>query len=63
MSTLGQGPSARKNPSSAMVRTLLGVDVAEEKRCNLLLAMTPQIIPRKRTSTKAEKDNGEKGNV
>ena len=63
MSTLGQGPSARKNPSSTMGRTLLGVDVAEEKGGNLLLAMTPQIIPQNRISTKAEKDNREKGNV
>ena len=31
MSILGQGPSPRKNPSSAMGRTLLGMDVAEDK--------------------------------
>ena len=63
MSTLGQGPSLRKNPFSAMGRTLLGMDVAEDKGGNLLLVVTLQIIPRKRKSTKAEKDNGENGNV
>ena len=56
-------PSLRKNPSSAMGRTLLGMDVAEDKGGNLLLVVTLQIIPRNRKSTKAEKDNGENGNV
>ena len=65
MSTLSQWPSPRKNPSSAMGRTLLGMDVAEDKGGggNLPLVMTLQIIPRNRKSTKAEKDNGENGNV
>ena len=57
MSTLGQEPSPKKNPSSAMGRILLGMDVAEDKGGNLLLAMTLQIIPRNRTSTKVKKDN------
>ena len=63
MSTKGQGPSPKKNPSSAMGRTLLGMDVAEDKGSNLLLVVTLQIIPRNRKSTKAEKDNEENGNV
>ena len=63
MSTLGQGPSPRKNPSSAMGRTLLSMDVAEDKGGNLPLVVTLQIIPRNRKSTKAKKDNGENGNV
>ena len=63
MSTLGQEPSPRKNPSSAMGRTLLGMDVVEDKGGNLLLVVTLQIIPRNRKSTKAEKDNEENGNV
>ena len=63
MSTLGQGPSPRKNPSSAMGRTLLSMDVAEDKGGNLPLVVTLQIIPRNRKSTKVEKDNGENGNV
>ena len=63
MSTLGQGPSPRKNPSSAMGRTLLSMDVAEDKGGNLPLVVTLQIIPRNRKSTKAEKNNGENGNV
>ena len=62
MFTLGQGPSPRKNPS-AMRRTLLGMDVAEDKGGNLLLVVTLQIIPRNKTSTKAEKENEENGNV
>ena len=63
MSTLGQGPSLRKNPSSAMGRIFLGMDVAEDKGGNLPLAMTPQIVPRNRKSAKAEKDNGENESV
>ena len=46
-----------------MGRTLLGMDVAEDKGGNLPLVVTLQIIPRNRKSTKAEKDNGENGNV
>ena len=46
-----------------MGKTLLGMDVAEDKESNLLLVVTLQIIPRNRKSTKAEKDNGENGNV
>ena len=56
-------PSPRKNPSSAMGRTLLGMDVAEDKGGNLLLVVTLQIIPWNRKSIKAEKDNRENGNV
>ena len=63
MSTWGQGPSPRKNPSSTMGRTLLGVVVAEDKGGNLPLVVTFQVILRNRKSTKAEKDNGENGNV
>ena len=63
MSILGQGPGLRKNPSSAMGRTLLGMDVAKDKGGNSLLVVTLQIIPRNRKSTKAEKDNGENRNV
>ena len=62
MSTLGQGSSPRKNPS-AMGRTLLGMDVAKDKEGNLPLVATLQVIPQNRKSTKAEKDNGENGNV
>ena len=63
ISTMGQGPSPRKNPSLAMGRTLLGMDVAKDKRGNLPLVVTLQVIPRNIKSTKAEKDNGENGNV
>ena len=63
MSTWGQGPSPRKNPSSTMGRTLLGVVVAEDKGGNLPLVVTFQVILRNKKSTKAEKDNGENGNV
>ena len=63
MPTLGQGPSPKKNPSSATGRILLGMDVAEDKGGNLLLAMTLLNIPRNKTSTKSRKDNREKGNV
>ena len=72
MSTLGQGPSPRKNPSSVMGRKspsstmgriLLGMDIAEDKRGNLPLVVTLHIVPQSRKSTKAEKDNGENGNV
>ena len=63
MSTLGQGPSPRKNPFSAMGRLLLGMDVAKDKGGNLPLVVTLQIVPQNRKSTKAEKDNGENGSV
>ena len=68
MSTLGQGPSPRKNPSSvmgrkspssAMGRILLGMDIAEDERGNLPLVVTLHIVPQNRKSTKAEKDNKE----
>ena len=55
MSTLDQGPNPRKNPSLTMGRTLLGMDVAEDKGGNLPLVMTLQIILRNRKSTKAER--------
>ena len=61
MSTLGQGPSPRENPSLAIGRILLGMDEAEDKGGNLLLAMTLQIIPRNRTSTKSIKGQQRKG--
>ena len=63
MSTLGQGPNPRKNPSSAMGRILIGMDIAEDKRSNLPLVMTFHIIPQGRKNTKVEKDNGENGSV
>ena len=63
MFTLGQGPSPRKNPSSAMGRILLGMDVAEDKGGNLPLVVTLQIVPQNRKSAKAEKDKGENGSV
>ena len=63
MSTLGQGPSPRKTPSSAMGKTLLGMDVTEDKGGNLLPVVTLQIILRNRKNIKVEKDNGENGNV
>ena len=63
ISTMGQGPSPRKNPSLAMGRTLLSMDVAEDKRGNLPLVVTLQVIPRNRKSTKVENDNGENGNA
>ena len=63
MSTLGQGPSPKKNPSSAMGRILLGMDVAEDKGGNLSLVVTPQTVPRNRKSAKAGKDNGGNGSV
>ena len=63
LSTLGQGPSSRKNLSSAMGRTLHSMDVVEDKGSNLLLVVTLQMIPWNRKSIKAEKDNGENENV
>ena len=63
ITTLGQGPSPRKDPSSAMRRILLSMDIAEDKGGNLSLIVTLHIVPRSRKSTKAEKDNGEKGSV
>ena len=59
MSTLGQRPSVRKNPSSAIGRLLLGMGVVEDKGGHLPLVVTLQIVPRNRKSTKTEKDNGE----
>ena len=53
----------RKNPSSAMWRILLGMDVAEDKGDNLPLVVTLQIVPRNKKSTKTERDSGENGNV
>lgn len=63
MFTLGQGPSSRKNPSSAMGRILLGMDIAEGKKGNLPPVVTLHIVPQGRKSTKTEKDNGENGSV
>ena len=63
MSTLGQGPNPRKNPSSAIGRILLGMDIAEDKKDNPPLVVTLHIVPQDRKSTKAEKDNRKNGNV
>ena len=63
MSTLGQGPSPRKNPSSAMGKILLGMDIAKDERGNLPLVVMLHIVPQSRKSTKAEKDNGENESV
>ena len=54
MSTLGQGPSPKKNLSSIMGRILLGMDVVEDKGGNLPLVVTPQTVPRNRKSVKHE---------
>ena len=54
---------SKEKPSSAMGRTLLDRDVAEDKGGNSLLVVAFQIIPRNRKNTKAKKDNGENGNV
>ena len=63
MSTLGQGSNPRKNPSSAMERILIGIDIAEDKKVNLSLVMTLQIVPQSWENTKVENDNGENGSV
>ena len=72
MSTLGQGTSprknpssvmGRKNPSSAIGRILFGMDIAEDERDNLPLVVTFHINPQSRKSTKAEKDNRGNGSV
>ena len=63
MSTLSQGSSLRKNPSLAMGKILLGMDIAEDERGNLPLVVTLYIVPQSRKSTKAEKDNGENESV
>ena len=57
MSTLDQGLNPRKNPSSIMGRTLLSMNIADDKGGNLLLVVTLQIIPWNKTSIKAENDN------
>ena len=46
-----------------MGRTLLGMDVAEDKGGNPLLVMTLQTIPRNSKRIRVEKDNGENGNI
>ena len=63
MSTLSQGPSPRKNPSSAIGKILLGMDIAEDERGNLPSVVTLHIVSQSRKSTKAKKDNGENGSV
>ena len=63
MFTFGPRPSPRKDPSSAMRRILLGMDLAEDKGDNLPLVVTLYIVPRNRKNTIAEKDNEEKGGV
>ena len=61
MSALGHGPSPRENPSSAMGRILLGIDVAEDKGDTLPLIVTLQIVPRNTKSTKSRKGQQRKG--
>ena len=56
MSTIGPSAQPKEKP-------LLGMDIAEDKGGNLPLVVTLHIAPRSRKSTKAEKDNGEKGSV
>ena len=63
MSTLGQGSSLRKNPSLAMGKILLGMDIAEDERGNLSSVVTLHIVSQSRKSTKAEKNNEENGSV
>ena len=63
MSTLGQGPSPKKNSSSTMGRLLLGMDVAEDKGGNLPLVVTLQTVLWNRKSVKARKDNRENGSA
>ena len=46
-----------------MGRPLLSMDVVEDKGGNRPLVVTLQVNPRNRKSTKAEKDDGENGNV
>ena len=60
---IGPRAQSKENPSSAMEGTLLSMNVAEDKGGNLSLVVTLQVIPQNRNSTKAEKDNGENGNV
>ena len=60
---IGPRAQSKEKPSSAIGRTLLGKDVAEDKWGNPLLVVAFQIIPRNRKSTKTEKDNGKNGNV
>ena len=63
MSVLGQGPSPRKNLSSAMGRFLLSINVAEDEGDNMPLVVALQIVPRNKKSAKAEKDKGESESV
>ena len=60
---LDLGPSPRKDPSSAMKRILLSMDIAEDKGDNLPLVVTHYVVPQSRKSTIAGKDSGEKGGV
>ena len=46
-----------------MGKTLLGMDVAEDKGGNPPLVMTLQIIPWNSKRTRVKNDNGENGNV
>ena len=48
-----KGPA--QNPSLAIVRILLGMDVAEDKGGNLPLVVTLQIIPRTRKTAKQKR--------
>ena len=58
-----QGPSPRKNPSSAMGRIPPRLSMAEDKGNGLSLREADRVTPWNRKSTKTEKDNGENGNV
>ena len=62
-STLGQGPSPRKNPSLAMGRIPPRPGMAKDKGNGLSLREALQVTPWNMKSTKTEKDNGENGNV
>ena len=60
---IGPRDSPRKNPSLAMERIILSMDVAEDKGDNLPLVVTLQIVPWNRKSIKVEKNNEESESV
>ena len=62
ISTLGQGPSPRKNPSSALGRIPHRPSMAKDKGHGLSLREALLVTPWNRKSTKIEKDNGENRN-
>ena len=61
--TLGQGPSPRKDPSSAMGRAHPRPDMTKDKGNGLSLREVLQVTLWNWKSIKTEKDNKEKGNV